>query len=414
MRLPSRSGLAYLLNPVSPAEFIDDYWEKRPLFLTRDQPEYFDGVFSFDALDELLARGDLWHPNVRVFLNGEQLEPSRFTHRWPYGREVHDRVVDRDQILRLFRAGATLNVLGLERTYAPVMEVSKLLEVEAGFPVHTTAFLAPPDAANIPPHYDMVDVLVAQISGTKEWGLWAPDRALPLTTDTSGRIYGPGDERVSPQRLLGRHMLHPGDVLYVPRGVLHEAVTTDEHSLHLAFGINPHRWYDLFEIVAKDAVSRLADTVQFREALPVDYRDQDGDESALRSAPTAGAMVSAVASIVREGLARGLDGLDERYVQSRHSARPGQLAVMDRLDRLDPSDLLVVRPGLAFGTKRAGDRLRLVFHQKSLTFGHELFPALEFVSQGQPIRVAEIPGLSLGLQLEFGRRLVGEGFLVFA
>lgn len=414
MMLATGSALAYLVDPVSPDEFIEHYWERRPLFANRERPNYFDGVFSFDALDELLARGDIWHPNIRVFLNGEQLQPSRFTLRWPYGREIHDRVVDREAILRLFRAGATVNVLGLERTLAPVMTLSKRLEVEAGFPVHTTAFLAPSEATNIPPHYDMVDVLVAQISGSKEWGLWAPDRTLPLTTDVTGRLYGPGDDRVAPERLLGRHMLHAGDMLYVPRGVLHEAVTTDEPSLHLAFGINPHRWYDLFEAIARRAVDRLAETVQLRQALPIGYHRRHRDGGEVECHPAMSTMTSAIASIAGGSLEVGLDALDEAYIQSRHPARPGQLAVFDRLDELTPSDRLVVPPELAYGIQRVGERLRLMFHHKTLTFGHELASALRFVAAGKPFAIDEIPDLSSERQLQFSQRLLGEGFLVLA
>ncbi len=130
--------------------FLAEYWEQRPLFVSRKRPGYFEEVFSLDAFDGLLARGDIWHPNVRVFLAGEQLEPNRFALRWPYGHEVHDRIVDRNELIELFRQGATINLLGIERTYAPVMTLSKRLELEAGFPVHTTAFVSPPDAANIP------------------------------------------------------------------------------------------------------------------------------------------------------------------------------------------------------------------------------------------------------------------------
>ena len=297
----TQSALEFLVDPVSFDEFLAEYWERRPLFLNRESKDYFDDVFSLDAFDALLARGDVWHPNVRVFLAGEQLPPSRFALRWPYGHEVHDRVVDRDELLQLFRQGATINLLGIERTSAPVMTLSKRLELEAGFPVHTTAFVSPPEAANIPPHYDMVDVLVAQISGTKEWGVWQPDRTLPLTTDTAGRVYSGDDERAAPERLLGRYLLQAGDTLYVPRGALHEAVTTNEMSLHLAFGINPHRWYDLVESVTRQAIGRLAESVEFRQALPIGYHE--GDQCASGdSQSTLDAMADEFAASVRKSL----------------------------------------------------------------------------------------------------------------
>lgn len=40
-------------------------------------------------------------------------------------------------------------------------------------------------------------------------------------------------------------MLHAGDFLYLPRGAIHQAVTTDEHSLHLTLSTYQlHSWVD--------------------------------------------------------------------------------------------------------------------------------------------------------------------------
>jgi ribosomal protein L16 Arg81 hydroxylase len=405
--LPLATGaLQRLIDPVSRDDFLTGYWEKQPLFVSRGNSRYFDGLFSLDEFDALLARGDLWHPNLRVFLAGEQLPPGQFCTTWRYGREAHDRLVDRGKLLDLLRQGATLNLLGVERTCSHVSLLSRRLEQESGFPVHTTAFFTPPNAVNIPPHYDMVDVFVVQVSGTKEWGLWRPDRALPLTTDTGGRIYQRGDDRTAPARALGRHVLQPGDTLYVPRGVLHEAVTTDQASLHLAVGVNVHRWYDVIRAVAEQAVAGLADRVEFRRALPVGYHRGDHTPDSTPSS-----MAAALASTVLDGLDSGLAALDERFLRSRSASRPGHLVDVDHLDHLNLASRLVVRPGVVVGVGSHNGRVRVTFHQKSLTLGPDLGTALTFVTSGQSFTIAEIPGLADAQRLRFGRRLVSEGLL---
>ena len=75
------------------------------------------------------------------------------------------------------------------------------------------------------------------------------------------------------------------------------------------------------------------------------------------------------------------------------------------------TDRLVVRPHLAYGITRGRDRIRLVFHQKTLSFGLALRSPLEFVSSGRPFAVADIQGLSDEQRLQFARRLLAEGFL---
>ena len=407
---PPRTGgaIQQLLDPVPREDFLSLYWERQPLFVSRESPGYFDDLFSLDDFDALIARSDLWHPNVRVFLAGRQLSSGEFSTTWRYGREIHNRLIDRSKLLDLIRQGATVNLLGVERTCSEISLLSRRLEQETGFPVHTTAFFTPPHAVNIPPHYDMVDVFVVQVSGTKEWGLWQPDRVLPLTTDTAGRIYQPGDGPVARERELGRYVLRPGDTLYVPRGVLHEAVTTDQTSLHLAVGVNVHRWHDVIRAVVEQAVAQLADVVEFRHALPAGYHNGGHTQ---QGSDTARLMAAALARTVRDGLDSGLAAIDKRYLHTRSASRPGHLEDIDQLDGLDSSSWLVLRPGVVVGIAPHNGRIRVAFHQKALTVGSTLATALAFVTSGQPFTVAEIPGLQQGQQLQFSRRLVAEGLL---
>lgn len=59
--------------------------------------------------------------------------------------------------------------------------------------------------------------------------------------------------------------LRAGDTLYVPRGLVHEAISTDERSLHVTVGILSWTWFDfLLEAVEKLASSDL----HVRAALP--------------------------------------------------------------------------------------------------------------------------------------------------
>jgi ribosomal protein L16 Arg81 hydroxylase len=409
--VPTREvALDRLFAPVRTAAFLREYWETQPLFIARDDKSYFKALFSLDAFDDLMARADLWHPNVRVFLAGEQLPHDRYSRRWAYGREVHDRLIDVDKLAELFRRGATINVLGLERTDSAVMEWSKELEVQAGFPVHTTAFLSPPSAVNVPPHFDMTDVIVAQVHGSKVWNVWQPTRAMPLVTDTAGRLYGHGSEVVSEGMRVGRYELRAGDSLYVPRGFLHEAITTTESSLHLAFGINVHRWYDVLEEAANRAIAAVTQQTVYRKALPVRRRGEPpAPAAAVRDVLRA--IETDLQIHLASGLGDALHTVDSRYLGSRAPARPGQLVDSHGADDLTSEDMLVRRPRLAFGIDRVAGRLRLVFHRKQLSLGPELEAALRYSASGEPFRVSDLPDLSADQQLAFAHSLVREGFL---
>jgi len=291
------------------------------------------------------------------------------------------------------------------------MNLSKELEREAGFPVHTTAFLSPPSAVNVPPHFDMVDVIVTQTYGSKVWNVWQPTRESPLVTDTAGRLYEHGDQVVSDEMRVGRYELRAGDTLYVPRGFLHEAITTTESSLHLAFGINVHRWYDVLEQAANKAVTALATSAEFRKALPVRKRLSAEASRTNATREPLDRMRNELARGIASGLEDALQALDIRYLGTRASARPGQLMDVERLAGLSLSDRLILRPRLAFGIDSEAGRLRLQFHQKRFSLGPELEPPLRYAASGIAFEVRDLPELSAAQQLKFARTLLAEGFL---
>jgi ribosomal protein L16 Arg81 hydroxylase len=258
----------------------------------------------------------------------------------------------------------------------------------------------------------MTDVLVTQIAGSKEWVLWQPDRKWPLDTDASDRIYARDNPRVGPHHMLGRHVLYSGDTLYVPRGVLHEAITTDTMSLHLAFGLNVHRWYDVIEAAARQAVTDLAANDHARQALPTAFHTLANYEQLVP--PELDIVCDQVANSMHAGLAAGLETVDRRYLNTRNASRPGQLTDIAAVDTLEVSSRLVRRAELAYGVSFGDDRIRLSFHNKTLSLDTSLRPALDFVCNGSAFSVGAIPGLDDGQRLQFSKRLLTEGFLTQA
>ena len=61
--------------------------------------------------------------------------------------------------------------------------------------------------------------------------------------------------------------LHPGDLLYLPRGYVHSAATSDSHSLHVTLGVTCFTWIELMNELQQAAKTMPA----FREALPAGF-----------------------------------------------------------------------------------------------------------------------------------------------
>jgi len=74
-------------------------------------------------------------------------------------------------------------------------------------------------------------------------------------------------------------VLEPGDLLYFPRGVIHQAVTQDEnHSLHITVSTyQKTTWADLFEKMIPQTLAAAAEEdVEFRKGLPIGYLNHLG------------------------------------------------------------------------------------------------------------------------------------------
>jgi hypothetical protein len=406
-------ALQYILGPEIPATFIERDWERHPVCVRRGEPSYFDELFSMDAADELLARSDIWWPGIRIFHQGQQIEGADYTEHWLYGRERFDRIIDRARVLDWLSKGATINLLGLERAWPPIMRVNRSLEEETGYPVHTTAFLTPRLADNIPAHYDMVEFFCLQVAGRKTWRIWKPDRPLPLVDgpDASNRVYCKDHKALRREREVGDYLLEPGDTLYVPRGWIHQAVTIGEPSLHVTIGVNVHRWLTLIEHLARAGIRRLAEDVEFRRALP-----PRGSPSRPEASDVSQKIFMRMSEVLREfmneSLEQGLREIDRALLDGRHPARPGQLIELIGLDDLRGDDVLMRRAGVPFALIESNDRILLRFHGKSLSCARKFGPALRFIAAAGEFKVEDLPELpDANERLGFARRMISEGVL---
>ena len=89
------------------------------------------------------------------------------------------------------------------------------LEVRFGNLVGCSAYLTPPGCQGLAPHHDDVDVFIVQTQGEKRWKIYTPLARLP-------REHSEDLERDRLGKAVLDVTLKKGDVLYLPRGWVHE------------------------------------------------------------------------------------------------------------------------------------------------------------------------------------------------
>jgi hypothetical protein len=145
-------------------------------------------------------------------------------------------------------------------------------DLQEEFPhVYANSYLTPPNSQAVPPHADDRDVFVLQLVGSKEWKVY---EQVPIPYPYPHEQVGKDKLPVPPQVLSGplciNTTLQPGDVLYMPRGFVHEAHSpSNELSFHVTIALATHDW-SLAELVSKETERILTQVVDYRQSvLPV-------------------------------------------------------------------------------------------------------------------------------------------------
>ena len=218
------------------------------------------GMAAMADVDQVLTHADLTPADLQVFLGDEALENDGrlFNGRnRPNAAYVYER----------FLKGATVRVRHVQRFLPRAAGFADALSSALAVRVTANLYLTPGGCAGLKAHYDPYDVLVLQCMGGKRWRIYedyAEAEPLPLKEvlpfDVARHV--PGD-------VWKEFRMAPGDVLYMPRGVMHDAQAEEGDSLHLTFALRTLTVGDLMSRALKLA---MTEDVALRCAVAGDVR----------------------------------------------------------------------------------------------------------------------------------------------
>jgi len=197
-----------LLGHLSPKEFLDEYWQKKPLLVRDALPGFTSplepGELAGLALDDEVAS--------RIILEGETNAD------W----ELREGPFDEDDFLSLPETHWTLLVQEVDRL---VPDVAALLDAFSFLPdwrIDDVMISYAPEGGNVGAHIDNYDVFLVQGLGHRNWQYGhAPVEDESIVEGADVRVlsdFQPDEE----------HVLGPGDMLYLPPRVAHHGVAMDD------------------------------------------------------------------------------------------------------------------------------------------------------------------------------------------
>jgi hypothetical protein len=384
-RRAAEAALARCLEPVDAETFFGEHWAKRPLHVERNEPRRFDDLLSEGDVERLVCSTGIRYPAFRLVRDGSQLSVGAYTRevRW---RPPFTSTADVPRVLAEWEAGATIVLQALHVNWHPLAVFCRLLEEALDRPVQANAYYTPRGSQGFAVHHDTHDVLVLQVAGEKRWLLYDPLLELPLKHQRYSAALGEHGEATDD------FFLRTGGSLYLPRGWLHQAETSEMDSLHLTIGITMHTWLD----AASGALGALEGELSVRQG--VERGPADG-----------------LAELVAEQLEPGLveKRRRRRFLDSRRPIREDGLSQLRALERLNERTPLERRETVIADLEESPAGVALLFEGKEIRFPGHAAPELRACFETEaPFRLSELPGNLDGEgRIVLARRLVREGFL---
>lgn len=384
-------SLAWLLEPLSVDDFLDEIWGRDHHHVARGRADYFDGLLPQPLTPDGLLESFRHEPSAIRLVSG-------LDKKGPDDYRLADGSLDVAGVRNHCSDGYTIVMDGIERYVRTIGTLARSLEVELNYPTQVNAYITPPQSSGLVPHFDDHDVLILQIQGSKTWHLYVgadrPAREIQRDAEKAVAL----ESLPTPTELL----LKAGDVLYVPRGRVHAAQTHAEPSVHLTVGIHAPTVL-MLAIGALHSQSFRDDRLNAR--LPVRHLDDSDLEATIRDL-----VRDAIAGVVDSGaLDEGVGLLADVLVRRGACPPVGKIA---SANAIDGQTWVVKHRPLYAHVKTVADGVTLQFASLSINAGADHEAAMRFVAHSvEPFRVGDMPGLRSDQQRDLARSLIVSGFL---
>lgn len=365
-------ALGFLIAPISKEAFFDRYYEREALINVRNEPDRYTDLLTLGALDHFINSADLREGMIDLTNHRNRIERDDYV--------AEDGRISRATVAEEYLRGATIVLPQFHDSMFNLGEFCRAMEEVLSCHMQTNIYLTPQSEGEtgnqgFPPHYDNHDVFVMQISGSKAWRLYG----VPVETPFRGETFQ-----------LGRHVagevtqqftLNPGDCLYLPRGLMHDAENVGgEPSLHITVGMITKTWADLL----LESISELALTSpDFRRSLPPGYADRDFDRETARA--HFGKLIEAIAA--GASMDSAFDLLADNFIRGR---RPNVSGVISASAVTGAGDRYRRRRFVPWNVADDEGKLVLIGPGGDVDFKAEDGDALDIALSGAPFTAADL------------------------
>ncbi len=244
-----------LLGDISPADFMKNYWQRKPLLVRQAIPN-FSPLLSRAALFDLAGQPDV---ESRLVMGENSGQRAWQMQRGPFKRKAIPKLTERDW---------TLLVQGVDLHDDSVSALMQQFRFIPDARIDDVMISYASDGGGVGPHFDSYDVFLLQALGQRRWRI-GRQKDLSLQPDLPLKILA----NFKPEH---DWVLNPGDMLYLPPRYAHDGVALGE-CMTYSIGFRVPQMGDL----ARELLVRMSEEAE--DAVGTDLY-QDAQQPAVQNA----------------------------------------------------------------------------------------------------------------------------------
>ena len=232
-----------LFGKLSKDEFFKKYYEKTFLHLERKNPDVYNSIINQHDIDSLIQIYLAKSPSLKGKIGTVDSIPfdSIFNKFFQF--------ISTSGNSNPFENSGSLVVDRIQNYSPHFSNFLSELKQELGAFLSANLYVTSPLLQTLEAHYDLHDVIVLQLYGSKQWNI-APSDQLPTKHENHDLN----------QLLIEKGQsieLKQGDLLYLPRGFAHKAVAGSKGSCHIAIGVYVIKYFHLLESMLEESKKKI-------------------------------------------------------------------------------------------------------------------------------------------------------------
>lgn len=242
-----------LLHPITRDRFDADYNDRKPLHVPAAEGAPKRALLDWSGFNALLDQSSIWTAqSLKMVFNGQPIPSEQYCveARSQSGAALRPSPA---KVQTLLAMGASVIAGDVQDLTPELRALSHRLARDFAGLVGANIYCSFGGVQAFDTHFDLHHVFAVQVEGEKTWRLYENRAEAPVSfpvDDAETRRWFAETRG----RLMTEVRMRPGDVLYLPRGWYHDAMTTEGASLHVTFSVTPLYGRVLFGLLESAAM----------------------------------------------------------------------------------------------------------------------------------------------------------------